>query len=225
MSKTELPSSRSERVHLAPLVREFVADTLTPISAYLALAEPGRSCLLESVEGTDRIARYSFLGLDYLEVVALNDDPAMLERIRELIGRYSVERDGLTFAGGAVVTFAYDAARSLERIGPKPPADVSFSDVLAIVPGTWIVFDHFTHKITLIGFYRDPAERGEIADRLDAYIARLLAVRPSVPGNVRAQGAISASLDEEAFLERVGRAKRAIYEGDVYQLQVGIRYS
>ena len=118
-------------------MREFVADTLTPISAYLALATPGRSCLLESVEGTDRIARYSFLGLDYLETVALDDDPQMLDRIRAIVGRYGVERSGLPFPGGAVCAFTYDAARVLERIGPKPPADVAFADALVVVPGTW----------------------------------------------------------------------------------------
>jgi len=120
-------------------VREFVADTLTPIAAYLALATPGRSCLLESVEGTDRIARYSFLGLDYLETVAIDDDPAMLDRIRAILARYTVERSGLPFPGGAVCAFTYDAARVLERVGPKPPADVAFGDALVIVPGTWVV--------------------------------------------------------------------------------------
>jgi anthranilate synthase component 1 len=67
------PSTNPQQ--LATVVREFVADALTPISAYIALATPGRSCLLESVEGTDRIARYSFIGLDYLEAQSFNDDP------------------------------------------------------------------------------------------------------------------------------------------------------
>jgi anthranilate synthase component I len=218
-------ANSTEPLQLTPVVREFVADTLTPISAYLALATPGRSCLLESVEGTDRIARFSFLGLDYLETVSIQDDPQMLERIRAVIGRYRVERSGLPFPGGAVCAFAYDAARVLERIGPKPSADFAFADALVVVPGTWVVFDHFTHKVVLIAFARDEAERAAAEDRLDSYIAALLAVRPSIPGNVRARGAIRESLDEASFLERVLEAKRSIYEGDVYQLQLGIRFS
>jgi anthranilate synthase component 1 len=210
---------------LIPVVREFVADTLTPISAYLALATPGRSCLLESVEGTDRIARYSFLGLDYLETVVIDNDPAMLDRIREILGRYSIDRSGLPFPGGAVCAFTYDAARVLERVGPKPPADVEFADALVMVPGTWVVFDHFTHQIALIGFARDESERGSVGERLDGYIARLLDMRPSLPGAVSAKGEVDASLDKATFLARVAEAKRAIFEGDVYQLQVGIRYS
>jgi anthranilate synthase component 1 len=218
-------ANSTEPLQIMPVVREFVADTLTPISAYLALATPGRSCLLESVEGTDRIARFSFLGLDYLETVSIQDDPLMLERIRAVIGRYHVERSGLPFPGGVVCAFAYDAARVLERIGPKPPADVAFADALVVVPGTWVVFDHFTHKVVLIAFARDDAERTAAEDRLDRYIAALLAVRPSIPGNVRARGAVRDSFDEATFLERVVEAKRSIYEGDVYQLQLGIRFS
>ena len=61
------PPLATGRHVLVPVKREFVADAITPISAYLALAAPGRSCLLESVEGTDRISRFSFIGLDYLE--------------------------------------------------------------------------------------------------------------------------------------------------------------
>jgi anthranilate synthase component 1 len=208
-----------------PVVREFVADALTPISAYLALATPGRSCLLESVEGTDRIARYSFIGLDYLETLTFDDDPAMLETIRALLRSYRLDAMGLPFAGGAVCVFTYDAARVLERIGPKPPADVPFADALVVVPGTWVVFDHFTHKITLIGFALGESERSAIDARLDLYIAELLGVRPTVPGNVRAKGTVRQSLRQDEFLERVARAKHAIHEGDVYQLQLGIRYS
>jgi len=226
MVNVNVTDSGNEPQRLVPVVREFVADALTPISAYLALASPGRSCLLESVEGTDRIARYSFLGLDYLETAVIDDDPAMLDKIRAILNRYRIEPGaGLPFPGGAVCAFTYDAARVLERIGPKPQADVAFADVLVAVPGTWIVFDHFTHKIALIGFVRDPAERAGVEDRLDCYIARLLGARATIPGNVRSKGPVSASLDEAEFLERAARAKRAIYEGDVYQLQLGIRYS
>ena len=108
---------------------------ITPISAFLALAQPGRSCLLESVEGTDRISRYSFIGIDYLESRVFDDDPAMLDGIRELIGKYDLDTSALPFPGGAVCVFTYDAARQFEQIGPKPPSDIPFSDALVVVPG------------------------------------------------------------------------------------------
>jgi len=220
---TQPPSTKPQQ--LATVVREFVADALTPISAYLALATPGRSCLLESVEGTDRIARFSFIGLDYLEEQSFDNDPDMLAKIRTTIGGFTLDVSGLPFSGGAVCVFTYDAARVLERIGTKPPADVPFADALLVIPGTWVVFDHFTHKVTLIGFGRSESERTEIETRLDRYIAMLLGSRPSVPGTVRAKGLVRQSLSEGEYVERVGRAKNSIFEGDAYQLQLGIRYS
>ncbi len=212
-------------LELSAVVREFVADTLTPISAYLALATPGRSCLLESVEGTDRIARYSFIGLDYLEAAAFDDDPHMFSKIRALIATYRLGDIKLPFSGGALCVFAYDAARVLEQIGPKLRADLPFPDVLVIVPGTWVVFDHFTHKVALLGFARASGEREAVEQRIDGYVAALLGTRPTVPGNVRAKGSVSESLAHDEYLERVARAKAAIYDGDVYQLQLGIQFS
>ncbi len=212
-------------VSLTSITRSFVADSITPISAYLALGQPGRSCLLESVEGTERISRYSFIGLDYLESFTIDRDPAMLARIRTAIGRYRLDRDDLPFPGGAVCVFTYDAARALEPVGQPPPADIRFADALIVVPGTWAVFDHFTHRMSLIGFARGEDEREAVAQRLDGYVARLLDGRPTIPGAVRADGPVSASLDEATFLERVAQAKRRIFDGDAYQLQVGIRFS
>ena len=114
---------------------------------------------------------------------------------------------------------------SAARARGAPPADVRFGDALVVVPGTWLVFDHFTHRVTLIGFARDEREREAVDARLDAYVARLLDQRPTIPGAVRADGPVTASMDEATFLERVAQAKRFIYEGDAYQLQVGIRFS
>jgi anthranilate synthase component 1 len=225
-----LVTTADEPLSLTSITRSFVADSITPISAYLALAQPGRSCLLESVEGTERISRFSFVGLDYLETFAIDRDPQMLEKIRAAIGRYRLDRDDLPFPGGAVCVFTYDAARALEPVlrdarDDAPPADVRFGDALVVVPGTWLVFDHFTHRVTLIGFARGDGERNAVDARLDSYVARLLDQRPTVPGAVRADGAVSASMDEATFLDRVAQAKGFIFDGDAYQLQVGIRFS
>jgi anthranilate synthase component 1 len=213
-----------EPLSLQSVTRSFVADAITPISAFLALAQPGRSCLLESVEGTDRISRYSFIGIDYLEATVFNDDPEMIAHIRALIGKYDVDTAGLPFPGGAVCVFTYDAARVLERIGPKPPSDVTFSDALVVVPGTWVVFDHFTHRVTLIGFARGD-EVAAVTARLAAYEQRLLSAPVSVPREVRPASPVTQSMDHATFLDRVATAKQHIFEGDCYQLQVGIRFS
>jgi len=227
-----LVTTADEPLSLTSITRSFVADSITPISAYLALAQPGRSCLLESVEGGERLSRNSFIGLDYLESFTIDRDPQMLERIRAAIARYTIDRADLPFPGGAVCAFTYDAARALEPVlrraqenGDVPPADVRFADALLVVPGTWVVFDHYTHRVTLIGFARNESERGAIEARLDAYVERLLDHRPTIPGAVRTDGPVEASMDEATFLARVAQAKELIRDGEAYQLQVGIRFS
>jgi anthranilate synthase component 1 len=214
-----------EPLRLTSVTRSFIADSLTPITAYLALATPGRSCLLESVEGTDRISRFSFIGTDYLESRAFDDSADMLGQIRRLIATYRVDTSTLPFPGGAVCVFTYDAARRLEKIGQRPPVDVPFSDALVVIPGTWVVFDHFTHRLSLIGFARDAEEELRVAARLDAYVVSLLAARATIPAEVRTVGPATQSLERADYLDRVAQAKHAIYEGDCYQLQVGIRFS
>jgi anthranilate synthase component 1 len=225
-------TAADDPLSLTSITRSFVADSITPISAYLALAQPGRSCLLESVEGTERISRNSFIGLDYLESFTIDRDAQMLERIRAAVARYTLDRDDLPFPGGAVCAFTYDAARALEPVlrraqdaGEVPPADVRFADALVVIPGTWLVFDHFTHRVTLIGFAREEGERPAVDARLDAYVARLLDQRPTIPGAVRTDGPVEASMDEATFLARVAQAKEFIRDGEAYQLQVGIRFS
>jgi anthranilate synthase component 1 len=214
-----------EPLRLISVTRSFIADSLTPITAYLALATPGRSCLLESVEGTDRISRFSFIGTDYLESRVFDDRPDMLAAVRALIATYRIDTSTLPFPGGAVCVFTYDAARRLEKIGERPPVDVPFSDALVVIPGTWVVFDHFTHRLSLIGFARDSEEEQRVAARLEAYVVTLLAARATIPAEVRAVGPATQSLERADYLDRVAQAKHAIYEGDCYQLQVGIRFS
>src|ERR1700682_3529955 len=130
-------TTADEPLSLTSIMRSFVADSITPISAYLALAQPGRSCMLESVHGTERISRFSFVGLDYLETFSIDRDVGMLGRIRSAVGRSALDRVDLPFPGGAVCVFTYDAARALEPVlrqaqdnGEVPPAGVRFGDTL-----------------------------------------------------------------------------------------------
>lgn len=212
---------------LRTVTREIIADAITPITAYLALGVPGASVLLESVEGHDRLSRFSFIGLDYLETQTFDEGPALLDRIRAFARRFRVSRDQPAppiYGGGVVTIFAYDAVRSLERIGTRPPAELPIPDAYCVVPGTWIVFDHLSHRLSLIGLAGE-GEEARVAERLRGYEARLLAQAASLPGPVRAKGELRCSLDREGYLERVARTKQLIRDGDVYQLQLGIRFS
>ena len=222
-----MPSASQESqttLRLTPIVKEVIADAITPISAYLALAGDSVSVLLESVEGRDRIARYSFIGLDAIATEAITDDPDLLRRVRRFITRFTVCGEvTLPYEGGVVVAFAYDASRSIEHVGLKPPVDVAIPDAYCIMPGTWILFDHFTHRLSLIGLAEEGRE-AQVAARIEEYLDVLLAMRASLPGEVKPRGPMHASIEHDAYLRRVDQIQALITEGDVYQLQFGIRF-
>ena len=187
--------------------RTIPADTLTPIAAYSALAAPQAACLLESVESGGRISRYSFIGVDYLDARSFEDDGSLIQNLRQFVK--SAGRD-------ALVAFAYDAARSMARLKPRGAADPPMPAAYAAIPRTWLVFDHFTDRLTITS---------DSDAAIDACVERLLAARPSLPGSVRASGPMRVSIDRETYLRRVAQVKEYIADGEVYQLQIGIRFS
>jgi anthranilate synthase component I len=202
------------------VTRIVPADVLTPIGAYAALAQPQASCLLESVESGGRISRYSFIGLDYRAVSEFDSGSDLYDRVRAFIAANRNEGEGERL-GGALLAFAYDAARSDARLRPRPQSMPGMPAAYVAIPATWLIFDHFTDRLTLWCSGEDSAacER-----RIDGYVERLLAAKPVMPNALRASGEMSASLDREEYLRLAAVVKQYIYEGDVYQLQLGIRF-
>jgi anthranilate synthase component 1 len=196
------------------------ADVLTPIGAYLALAQPQASCLLESVESGGRLSRYSFLGIDYLAAENFGAD-WVYDRVRDFVELYRLEGDHAPL-GAALLAFSYDASRPDARLPPREPAAPSMPAVYVAIPGTWLTFDHFTHTLTIWTRGSDP----EALDRrIDGYVERLLTARPALPGSIHTVSPIRQSIERGRYLELVAAVKRHIFEGDVYQLQLGIQFA
>ena len=201
-------------------IRIVPADVLTPIGAYAALAQPKASCLLESVESGERISRYSFIGLEYRATKSFTAGNDLYERVRSFFRAHKV--DGANAAlGGALLAFSYDAARFDARLPSREESTPAMPAAYVAIPSAWLIFDHFTDLLT-IWCSGDDAVACE--RRIDEYIERLVAARPLLPSAFRACSTMSASLDRDRFLELVAEVKRRIYEGDVYQLQIGIRF-
>ena len=219
--RRRIPDSRRKRGVLIVRTRTLPSDVLSPIGAYLALASPGAACLLESVEHGGKISRYSFIGLDYLAAESFQATPGMLDRIRAFVERYRPSDDPSGW-GGALVAFAYDAARPFAHLPERTQDAPAMPAAYVAVPATWLVFDHLTHSLVLWGCGEGAAS---VEQRLDAYVSRLLAQTPQLARPVRAAGTVDASIDRETYLEKVARVKHHIYDGDVYQLQLGIRFS
>ncbi len=203
--------------------RTISADTLTPIAAYAQLATPGASCLLESVESAaGRISRYSFIGIDYADARGFDDDGRLYEAVRSFWESQRIVDDARMPIGGALVAFAYDAARSYAKLPPRDAAVPPMPAAYVAAPLTWLVFDHFTDRLTIWACAQNEADADR---RIDAYIERLLTMRPRMPEPVYAAGPMTMSMTQEQFLSRVAQVKECIDDGEVYQLQIGIRFS
>ena len=102
----------SKHGNLVPIRREIVADLETPVSAYLKVAQGSYSFLLESVEGGERLARYSFIGSDPYLVLKVKGEERLdpLLGVERELGKYKlVPVPGLPrFHGGAVGHFGFN---------------------------------------------------------------------------------------------------------------------
>lgn len=200
--------------------RSLLADVITPIGAYLSLGQAQASCLLESVEHGGKLSRYSFVGLDYRASQRFEADAALYDRIRVFLASH--RPDDPTGLGGALVVFAYDAARPMAHLTERGGDAPAMPDAFVAVPATWLVFDHLTHTLVLWGYGEEVAE---IDARLHHYETLLFERVPPVARSVRAAHQPEQTMDRETYLAKVSRVKRHIYDGDVYQLQLGIRFS
>lgn len=222
------PQTVSKAAGISPaafvsLSRTISADTLTPIAAYAELATPRASCLLESVESAGgRISRYSFIGIDYLDALSFDGSSDLIARVRDFAGEYRIADMSGAPLGGALVAFSYDAARPFARLKSREDAQPYMPAAYVAIPQTWLVFDHFTDSLTI---WTCGPHAHELNERIDSYVHRLLAIQPRLPAQVRAIGPMTASLDREAYLSRVAQVKQYITDGEVYQLQLGIRFS
>ena len=156
--------------NLIPVYREIIADVDTPVSAFMKLRQAGageNAFLLESVAGSENIARYSYLACDPLEIIAtkgrhvtvhengssreteLEEGQDPLDLVRETLERYTfVPVDGGDrFYGGAVGYLGYDVVRFFEEIPDEKPDDLNLPDAQLMITDTIIVFDHVTRRL------------------------------------------------------------------------------
>ncbi|MES0279207.1 MAG: anthranilate synthase component I, partial [Dehalococcoidales bacterium] len=132
--------------NLVPVYREIVADLETPVSAFLKINRGEPSFLLESVEGGQRMARYSFIGTEPYRLSATtaadNTDP--LPAIAAEMDQFKmVPVAGLPrFCGGAVGYLSYDAVRFFERLPDDNPDSLDLPDLYFMITDTILIFDH-----------------------------------------------------------------------------------
>lgn len=243
-------SRLARQATLIPVVKSVMADLLTPVSAFLAIAdrEPN-AFLLESVERGERIGRYTFLGArPYMQVQARHEKIELrygkrIERkegnpvasLKHLLRQHRpASIPGLPpFTAGAVGYFAYDAVRSLEKIGEHAHEDLSLPDCMLMFFDRLLVFDHLLHQIHIIASADVSHESPRRAyDRAVADIATLekqlaTGLRPATWHKAAPRPSAKLKIHEgtprERFIQSVERCKQYIAAGDIFQVVLSQR--
>ncbi len=228
--------------NVIPLCREMDADLLTPVAAFLRIARGARQpFLLESVEGGEAIARYSFLGRDPIGVVRATaadggGDPLRALRA-SMAGRRPVRFADLPrFTGGAVGYLSYDVVRSIERLPRSVKDDLRVPDILFGLYDTILAFDHLKQRIQIVSNIKTE-ERGErlkeralreryraARQRIDG-MERLLRRTPApVASRARGRDRWRANISAARYKAGVRRAKEYIRAGDIFQVVLSQRF-
>src|SRR6266852_4716563 len=235
---------------LIPVVKSVSADLLTPVSAFLAIAEKEpHAFLLESIERGEQIGRYTFLGVRPYMRLRARGSVIEIER-----GRHSERHEGSVFefvklllsehrpatipglppfTAGAVGYFSYDAVRQLEKIGEYAKDDLSLPDCELMFFDRLLAFDHLRHQIHIVAAAdvsrESPRRAYDRAVRDIAALERKLAagLRPAAwrksSKTKAAKLKIHAGTSRAQFLRGVERCKEYIAAGDIFQVVLSQR--
>jgi anthranilate synthase component 1 len=230
-------SSAFEELRLKPPF-DIAADLDTPVSAYLKLKPFRPRFLLESVEGGERLARYSFIGFgDCLEVrldrrgltvdgvttEAPQTQAELLDALRAALAKAPKPQPdipGVPLLGGLVGVAGYDLVRRFERLPSRVSATDPVPEAHYLAPQSLLVFDHLTRGVAIL-------HAGPESERVALRHEVLKALRGGIPQSdkrIHYSPAIG-SLSEREFLGGVDRIKEYIAAGDVYQLVLSVRFS
>jgi anthranilate synthase component 1 len=229
---------RSARGGIVPVVHECVLDADQPVAVLAKVARPPFAFLLESAEGGERWARYTFLGTEPREAWRYRDgavwhwtaaggwaaaghaaDPIghLGDRLRA--ARCAPRPDLPRFFGGAVGYFGYDVVRALERLPAAPPDDLRLPDAMFLVADAVIVLDNLYHRARIVVSPDVPPGAGAAAraTRVDAAPARSDEIRARLrgPGTLEPL-ALDPDLPPAAAASPYAAAR---FEGDVDRIK------
>jgi anthranilate synthase component I len=240
---------RAGEGNLIPVCREILADTETPVTALMKLADRPHVFLLESVEGGEKWARYSFLGADPRLIFRVREGEVVIEEngavrriphggdplrfLKELLDRYRpVPLEGLPrFFGGAVGFLGYDMVRYFERI-PACKGDAPVEDeAVFLVTDTLLIFDNVRHTLKVVACAMT-SEGGDLREIYGGAVRRInemtdllqapLAGRPD--SRVRKNPLpFRSDMAPETYRTMVRQAREYIAAGDVIQVVLSQR--
>lgn len=221
--------------NLVPVYREVVADLETPVSAFLKISRGAYSFLLESVEGGQRQARYSFIGTepDRVIITSAGDDVGPVDVVKHELGKYKqAQVYGLPIlCGGAVGYISYEAATRFEQLPSPANNPLGLPEAVFMLANTMLVFDHVTHKVIIISNARidgdvDTAYARAI-ERIEELAERLKSPLPVPQKQLKcpAANSIQSNFSQEGFERCVDRVRDYITDGEAIQVVLSQRLS
>ena len=239
----------SKKNNLIVFSCKFSLDCLTPLSVYRSLerAIEGESFLLESVEGQEKICRFSFLGFKPIVTfkskgkrIYVKDkrsrsfltkkDPCL--ELKSIISCYKVApKENLRFFGGFVGYLGYDAVRFYEPIGKNLPDSLGSYDSYFVLPKFLVIFDHLMKQIEVLSFITVDGKTG--ADKLYLKerktlvgICKKIISARQLPDLVFVSSKLKmkSNFKKKDFLAAVKKAKKYIKEGEVIQTVISQRF-
>ena len=233
--------AKEGKSNLTPIYADVQADLETPVSAFLKVARGDHSFLLESVEGGERLARYSFIGTEPYRVIKcgpysdLSEGSDPLREVEAELSRYQLSHPGDSeasaslprFTGGAVGFLAYDVIRHFEPRVQIPQTDtLGMPEALFMFVDSLLVFDHVQHTIKVVAHCRldgdIEASYRQACWRIDELSKRLSQTLAATPYPVKppshAVEEVRSSVGKKRYLENVERAKEYIVAGDFIQV-------
>lgn len=234
---------------VVPVVKRVMADLLTPVAAYLKIERlSSHSFLLESVEGGEKVARYSFIGFEPETIVRSRAGKVIIERpsgseetdqpmltvLRRLSGSNIPVRlhELPPFVSGAVGYLSYDAARWFEKIPDSHADELGIDDAVMMYFSRVLVFDHVQHQIHVIANVFTggrteglEAEYQKAIDDIEAMEARLedpIEPLPRQKSDTKAR--VRSNLTKPQFEKAVESAKEYIAAGDIFQVVLSQRF-
>jgi anthranilate synthase component I len=242
----------ARRGTFVPVVKEIMADLLTPVSAFLKIAEHSDyAFLFESVEGGEQVARYSFLGKDPFLVLRSSGGRTIVDRsgvttetnepfvpvLRRMMAEFRAPYvpDLPRFTGGAVGFIGYDAAvefePALRAAWSKASWGQAADDAGFMLFDTVLAFDHVKHRILIIANARVTADEDLSAlyqfacakiQFLERELERGLSSAPRPPS--RRAPELRSNLTREVYEAGVRTIKEHIAAGDIYQAVLSHRF-
>jgi len=242
----------AERGNLIPVYDVFSADLLTPVSAYLRLARGARySFLLESVEGGEKIARYTFAGANPEEVFRYAAGACVLESRNRMIWE---ERDPISFlrehmakfrpvrvvglpplVAGAIGYFSYDMVRLIERLPKRLRDEIALYDAILMFYRGLIAFDHVQHRLWMVrNVYTEGP--GSLRAKYRAAVQEIQRTRamleapvegekPAKPVRHAPKPMVKSNFGRAEYLQAVRKAQQYIRAGDIFQVVISQRFS